>query len=56
MNRRLKASASLFANVALTLLGLSVITFLIGRVMPVDPILAAVGDNASHEVVGAHAG
>lgn len=51
MNRRLKASASLFANVALTLLGLAVITFLIGRVMPVDPILAAVGDNAPHEVV-----
>lgn len=51
MNKRLKALASLLANVALTLLGLAIITFLIGRVMPVDPVLAAVGDNAPHEVV-----
>jgi peptide/nickel transport system permease protein len=36
--------------VALTLLGLLLVTFLIGRVMPVDPVLAAVGDRASAAV------
>lgn len=51
MSARLKALASLLANVVLTLLGLAIITFIIGRVMPVDPVLAAVGDNAPHEVV-----
>ena len=36
----------LFATVALTFLGLLFITFLIGRVVPIDPVLAAVGDRA----------
>jgi peptide/nickel transport system permease protein len=40
----------LVASVALTLLGLLLVTFLIGRVMPVDPVLAAVGDRASAAV------
>lgn len=31
----------------MTLLGLLVVTFLIGRVVPVDPVLAVVGDRAS---------
>ena len=33
----------------LTFLGLLLITFLIGRVVPVDPVLSAVGDRASHD-------
>jgi peptide/nickel transport system permease protein len=33
-----------------TLLGLSLITFFIGRVMPNDPVLAIVGDRASQDV------
>ncbi len=37
----------LIATVALTFLGLLVVTFLIGRVVPVDPVLAVVGDRAS---------
>lgn len=37
-------------SLALTALGLMVVTFLIGRVMPIDPVLAAVGDRASAEV------
>jgi peptide/nickel transport system permease protein len=35
--------------VAVTLLGLLAVTFLIGRVVPVDPVLAVVGDRASPE-------
>jgi peptide/nickel transport system permease protein len=33
-------------SVALTFLGLLLVTFLIGRVVPIDPVLAAVGDRA----------
>ncbi|WP_306120294.1 MULTISPECIES: ABC transporter permease [unclassified Roseitalea] len=37
-------------TVALTFLGLLAITFFIGRVVPIDPVLAVVGDRASTEV------
>ena len=37
-------------TVALTFLGLLLVTFLIGRVVPIDPVLAAVGDRAPVEV------
>nr|WP_205800168.1 ABC transporter permease [Microvirga terricola] len=47
----MNALAGLLASVGLTLLGLVIITFLIGRVMPIDPVIAAVGDNAPQEVV-----
>ncbi len=53
MKKRLGALAGLLASVSLTLFGLVVITFLIGRVMPIDPVLAAVGDNAPQAVVEA---
>nr|WP_304655511.1 ABC transporter permease [Neorhizobium galegae] len=39
------------SSVLLTLFGLTVLTFLIGRVMPVDPVIAAVGDNAPEDVI-----
>lgn len=39
---------------AATLFGLLVVTFAIGRLLPIDPVLAAVGDRASAEVI-AHA-
>ena len=42
--------AGVFVSLALTFLGLTAITFVIGRVMPVDPVLAIVGDRASDEV------
>lgn len=51
MKKRLGALAGLLASVSLTLIGLVIVTFLIGRVMPIDPVLAAVGDNAPQEVV-----
>lgn len=38
------------AGIALTLFGLVVLTFVIGRVVPIDPVLAIVGDKASKEV------
>ncbi|MCP3890618.1 MAG: ABC transporter permease [Desulfobulbaceae bacterium] len=36
--------------VSITFLGLLLITFLIGRVVPIDPVLAVVGDKASPEL------
>ena len=39
------------ASVPVTLFGLILVTFLIGRVMPIDPIIAIVGDHAPPDVV-----
>jgi peptide/nickel transport system permease protein len=41
--------ANLLFSVALTFLGLTCVTFFIGRVIPIDPVLAIVGDKASVE-------
>ncbi|MBM3522762.1 MAG: ABC transporter permease [Alphaproteobacteria bacterium] len=38
------------ATVAVTFLGLLLVTFFIGRVVPIDPVLAAVGDRAPMDV------
>jgi len=48
--RLLWSSLGLALSVALTFLGLLLVTFLIGRVVPIDPVLAAVGDRAPAEV------
>jgi peptide/nickel transport system permease protein len=45
-----KRGASTLVVVALTFFGLLLVTFVIGRVMPIDPVLAAVGDRATAEV------
>jgi peptide/nickel transport system permease protein len=45
-----KASLRILAAVAATFLGLLLVTFLIGRVVPIDPVLTAVGDRATGEV------
>lgn len=37
-------------SVALTFLGLTAVTFVIGRVVPIDPVLAVVGDRAPQAV------
>lgn len=37
-------------SIAVTMLGLLFVTFLIGRVMPVDPVLAVVGERATQAV------
>ncbi|WP_448955246.1 ABC transporter permease [Labrys neptuniae] len=39
-----------FVTASITLFGLVLLTFIIGRVVPIDPVLAIVGDKASPEV------
>ena len=39
--------ASWLLTVAITLLGLSALTFFIGRVLPIDPVISIVGEKAS---------
>ena len=41
---------SFLGSLILTFIGLTAITFVIGRFMAVDPVLAVVGDHASFEV------
>ncbi|MEX0969789.1 MAG: ABC transporter permease [Paracoccaceae bacterium] len=43
----IKAFAGFVVVVALTFLGLLAITFFIGRIVPIDPVLAVVGDRAT---------
>jgi len=47
--RRLKGLATVIVSLAITMLGLLLVTFIIGRVMPIDPVLAVVGERASPE-------
>jgi peptide/nickel transport system permease protein len=49
--RRLRSAASFLAVVAVTYFGLLAVTFFIGRVVPIDPVLAIVGDRAPEHVV-----
>src|SRR3954449_6223417 len=51
MTRRLRTLAASASSVPVTLFGLILITFLIGRVMPIDPVIAIVGDHAPADVV-----
>ncbi|APZ51481.1 peptide/nickel transport system permease protein [Salipiger abyssi] len=45
--RWLKKTAGTALTVAVTLLGLLFVTFMIGRVMPIDPVLAVIGERAT---------
>ena len=49
--RKLQAVGRFAVVILLTYLGLLAVTFFIGRVMPIDPVLAIVGDRASGELV-----
>lgn len=49
-NTALRQGSGFLFQVALTLLGLLAVTFFIGRVVPIDPVLAVVGDQASRDV------
>ncbi len=49
--RRFRGLAASLASIPITLFGLVLITFLIGRVVPIDPVLAIVGDRAPADVV-----
>jgi ABC-type dipeptide/oligopeptide/nickel transport system permease component len=48
-NIALRQSSGFLFQVALTLLGLLAVTFFIGRVVPIDPVLAVVGDQAPRD-------
>jgi peptide/nickel transport system permease protein len=47
---RLASLAGWLVTLPLTLFGLLLVTFLIGRVMPIDPVIAIVGDRAPADV------
>jgi peptide/nickel transport system permease protein len=51
IGQRMRAAGNFLVVVALTYLGLLAVTFFIGRVIPVDPVLAIVGDRAPEHVV-----
>lgn len=48
--RFIRAVIHTVLTVAVTFIGLLFVTFIIGRVMPIDPVLAVVGDKASEEI------
>ena len=48
---RLHPALSGFASVPITLFGLILVTFLIGRAMPIDPVISIVGDHAPPDVI-----
>jgi len=50
LSRRLKGLATVIVSLAITMLGLLLVTFVIGRVMPIDPVLSIVGERASPEI------
>jgi peptide/nickel transport system permease protein len=49
----LKSVAKVLLSIATTMLGLLVVTFVISRLLPVDPVLAIVGDHASESTIAA---
>ena len=51
MKGSLRAFSGAVASIPITLFGLVLVTFLIGRVMPIDPVLAILGDRAPEEVI-----
>jgi peptide/nickel transport system permease protein len=51
LNKYLHACASSVMGMLVTLFGLVLVTFVIGRAMPLDPVLAIVGDRATPDMV-----
>ncbi|WP_084327373.1 ABC transporter permease [Salinarimonas rosea] len=51
--RRGRSLAWIALTLALTLLGLMAVTFVVGRVVPIDPVIAVVGERASQAVYDA---
>ncbi|GGX68138.1 peptide ABC transporter permease [Tateyamaria omphalii] len=49
----IKTTALTLGSIAVTMLGLLFVTFIIGRVMPIDPVLAIVGERASQSTYDA---
>lgn len=50
LRKAARQTAGLLVTMAATFAGLLLVTFLIGRVVPIDPVLAVVGDKASAQV------
>ena len=50
LGRHARSLGGILASIAFTFLGLLCITFVIGRVIPIDPALAIVGDRAPAHV------
>lgn len=53
MSTRWRLLVETLTSIPLTLFGLILVTFLIGRVMPIDPVIAIAGDHAPPDVVQA---
>jgi peptide/nickel transport system permease protein len=51
--QRLTAVAKVLIQIFITMLGLLVVTFIISRMLPADPVLAIVGDHASESTIAA---
>jgi len=52
-NKFLKAIVRTLGSIIVTMVGLLAITFLIGRVMPIDPVISVLGERASKEAYDA---
>ncbi len=50
-SHRFRQTLAALASVPVTLFGLILVTFLIGRTMPIDPVIAITGDHAPPDVV-----
>lgn len=48
--KKLKPFVHFFGMLAMTILGLLILTFVIGRMMPTDPVIAVIGDKAPEEL------
>ena len=48
--RKAKPLLNFFSMLLITMLGLLVLTFVIGRMMPTDPVIAVIGDKAPEEL------
>ncbi|MEE9335679.1 MAG: ABC transporter permease [Granulosicoccaceae bacterium] len=53
LNSKLWATLRTSGSILVTMLGLLLITFVIGRVMPIDPVISVVGERASKAVYDA---
>jgi peptide/nickel transport system permease protein len=53
LGRGVRRGLGTLGSIAATMLGLLLVTFLIGRVMPIDPVLAIVGERASQSTYDA---
>ncbi len=53
LGRLLRSSAGVVISLAFTFLGLLLVTFIIARVVPIDPVLSILGDRASEAQIAA---